>query len=137
MFGWYPLSACAEEAGKCMNPGLPPGHIMLGTNAGSMLTSNQRVNQNQTLQTGLQAYVPRNGANVDMCIYMLATTSSDEYGLLMYVQCCKLLQIHQTASAATQSASSHGDAIETKLDRHHLQYQRKQQQQQSSSCSNC
>ena len=46
---------------------------------------------------------------------MLATTSSDEYGLLMYVQCCKLLQIHQTASAATQSASSHGDAIETTI----------------------
>ena len=67
---------------------------MLGTNAGSMLTSNQHVNQNHTLRTGVQTYVPRNGANVDMCIYMLATTSSDEYGLLMYVQCCKLVQIH-------------------------------------------
>ena len=67
---------------------------MLGTNAGSMLTSNQHVNQNHTLQTGVQTYVPRNDANVDTCIYMLATTSSDEYGLLMYVQCCKLLQIH-------------------------------------------
>ena len=66
---------------------------MLGTNAGSMLTSNQHVNQNHTLQTGVQTYVPRNDANVDTCIYMLATTSSDEYGLLMYVQCCKLLQI--------------------------------------------
>ena len=66
---------------------------MLGTNAGSMLTSNQHVNQNHTLRTGVQTYVPRNGANVDMCIYMLATTSSDEYGLLTHVQFCKLLQI--------------------------------------------
>ena len=34
------------------------------------IKSTVSVNQNQTLQTGLQAHVPRNGATVDMCIYV-------------------------------------------------------------------